>query len=51
MYVYWYTYRHTVISTPDGTTIDLNDRLCGHIGVTNIHGTLGCTIDEPAANE
>lgn len=41
----------TDISTPAGTTIDLNDRLWGHIGDMSIQGTLGWTIEAPAANE
>ena len=41
----------TVISTPDGSTVGLNERECGQIGVITIQDTLGCTILAPAANE
>ena len=41
----------TLISTPAGTTIGRNDSECGQIGVMIMAGTLGCTMDAPAAAE
>ena len=41
--------RLTLISTPAGTTIGLKDKECGQTGVMMIAGTLGCTIEAPAA--
>ena len=41
----------TLSSTPAGTMIGRNEREWGQIGVRMIHGTLGCTIDAPAAAE
>lgn len=51
MYINNYKPHLTVSSTPDGTTIERNDRECGHIGVISMQGTLGCTILAPAARE
>lgn len=31
--------------------MDLKESECGQIGVTTMHGTLGCTILAPAASE
>lgn len=41
----------TFNSTPAGTTMGLNDKECGQIGVTTIAGTLGWIIEAPAAAE
>ena len=43
------TKKITFNSTPAGTTIGLNDKECGHIGVTMMAGTLGWIMDAPAA--
>ena len=39
----------TFNSTPAGTTIGLNDKEWGQMGVTIIAGTDGCIIEAPAA--
>ena len=41
----------TFSSTPAGTTMDLNEREWGQMGVMSIHGTLGWTMLAPAARE
>ena len=43
--------RRTVISTPDGRTVGLNEREWGQIGVMTMQETLGWTILAPAASE
>lgn len=40
---------YTLSSTPAGTTIGLNERLWGQMGVTMTAGTLGWIILAPAA--
>ena len=39
----------TLISTPAGTTIGRNDSEWAHIGAMTMAGTLGCTMEAPAA--
>lgn len=39
----------TLISTPAGTTTGRNEREWGQIGVMTIAGTLGWTMEAPAA--
>jgi hypothetical protein len=41
----------TSITAVSGTTIGLNDKLCGATGVINVHGTDGATIGPPALIE
>jgi hypothetical protein len=38
-----------LISTPAGTMMGLNESECAHIGAITIAGTLGCTMEAPAA--
>jgi hypothetical protein len=37
----------TRINEQSGNTNGRNDNVCGHIGVTNIPGTVGATIEPP----
>lgn len=39
----------TISSTPAGTTMGLNERECGQMGVTMMAGTLGWIMEAPAA--
>lgn len=39
----------TISSTPAGTTMGLNDRECGQMGVTMMAGTFGWIMEAPAA--
>lgn len=38
-----------LISTVDGNTTGRKEMLCGQTGVSRMAGTLGCTIEPPAA--
>ena len=43
--------KHTLISTPAGTTIGRNESECGQMGVMRMAGTLGWIMEAPAAAE